>query len=115
MSFDDSRAIGWTLTENGVISKKQYTLLISKVQEEGGLIETYTADLGFASLDDIIRSVVEHYGVAFIDLKNVDPDTDAKIIQQLKEYFDDDAIMRWVVAPAEAIRRFLEKHHSKDD
>ena len=65
------------LLEEGYLKRADYEKALKRQWEKGGSLEENLVDLGFLSEDDLIKLLVKHFGVHYLDLSRLEIDPEA--------------------------------------
>ncbi|MCD6382633.1 MAG: hypothetical protein J7L74_03315, partial [Candidatus Hydrothermae bacterium] len=64
--------LGEFLLEEGYLKRSDYEKALKRQWEKGGTLEENLVDLGFLSEDDLIKLLVKHFGVHYLDLSRLE-------------------------------------------
>jgi len=69
--------LGEFLLEEGYLKRSDYEKALKRQWEKGGTLEENLVDLGLLSEDDLIKLLVKHFGVHYLDLSRLEIDPEA--------------------------------------
>jgi len=69
--------LGEFLLEEGYLKRSDYEKALKRQWEKGGTLEENLVDLGLLSEDDLIKLLVKHFGIHYLDLSRLEIDPEA--------------------------------------
>jgi len=69
--------LGEFLLEEGYLKRSDYEKALKRQWEKGGTLEENLVDLGLLSEDDLVKLLVKHFGIHYLDLSRLEIDPEA--------------------------------------